>query len=122
METNYSVTPVIGPPKELSKLGLSHSLSDFGDLCRCLVEGLFALFVLSDVEEETRFFEIRSVLFPGIYDAFEGGLFSENGLSFFSVVPEVGLRCDFVEFFYALLLAVDVKDASAEARVALLGG
>jgi len=49
-------------------------------------------------------------------------LFSENGLSFFSVVPEVGLRCDFVEFFYALLLAVDVKDASAAAQAALPGG
>src|ERR1700751_1467342 len=108
METNYSVTPVIGSPNELGRIGLSPSLSDSGGLCRFLVEGLFALFVLGDVEEETRFFEIRSVRFPGIYDAFEGGLFSENGLSFFSVVPEVGLRCDFVEFFYALLLAVDV--------------
>jgi len=62
------------------------------------------------------------MFFPRVYDPFESSLLLENSLRFFRVIPEIGLRADFGEFFYALLLAVDVKDASAEARVALLSG
>jgi hypothetical protein len=122
METNDGISPVIGPAQELSELGLGHALGHFGDFCRGLVKRLFTLFVFCDIEEKTRLFEIRSVLLPGIYDAFKRSLLFKNSLSLFRVIPEIGLRGNFVEFFCALLFAVDVKDASAEARVALLGG
>jgi hypothetical protein len=59
---------------------------------------------------------------PCVDDAFEGGLFLENGLGFFRVVPELGLRGDRVKLFDSLLLGFDVKDASAKAPAVLPGG
>jgi len=62
------------------------------------------------------------LLFPGVDDSFDGGLFFENGLGFFAVVPEVWLGCERSQLFDALLLAGDVKAASAKALRALQGG
>jgi hypothetical protein len=59
---------------------------------------------------------------PCVDYAFESGLFLENRLGFFRVVPEIGLRGDLVEFVDPLLLGLDVKDASAKARAVLPGG
>jgi hypothetical protein len=52
----------------------------------------------------------------------DGRLFFENGLGFFAVVPEIGLGCNPVQFFDALLLTGNVKAASVKARRALRGG
>jgi hypothetical protein len=59
------------------------------------------------------------VLFPGIDDGFERGLLFENSLSLFPVVPEIRLCGDLVQLGDALLLSLEVKDASAEARAAV---
>ena len=77
---------------------------------------------LCDVEKKARLFEIRAMLLPGVDDAFEGGLFPENALGFFAVVPKIRLDGELVQLLDALLLAVDVKDASAKARAALRSG
>jgi hypothetical protein len=39
-------------------------------------------------------------------------LLSEDGLRLFGVVPEIGFGGELVQLFDALLLAVEVKDAS----------
>lgn len=62
------------------------------------------------------------MLLPSVDDTFDGGLFSENALGFFAVVPEIRLGCESVQLFDALLLARDVKAASAKALRALQGG
>jgi hypothetical protein len=62
------------------------------------------------------------MFFPAGKHRFEGGLFFEYGLGFVGVVPKVGLGSDLAQLFDALLLAVDVKAASAIARGALRDG
>jgi hypothetical protein len=62
------------------------------------------------------------LLLPGINNLFQRGLFSENTLGFFSIVPEFRLGGDFVQLFDALAFALDVKAASAVAPGALRGG
>ena len=62
------------------------------------------------------------MLFPVGEDGFEGRLFFENGLRFVGVVPEIRLGGDLVQLLDTLLLAVDVKAASATAQAALRGG
>jgi hypothetical protein len=59
---------------------------------------------------------------PGINDGFERGLLSDNALSLFAVVPKIRLCGDLVQLGDALLLSLEVKDASARVRVALPGG
>jgi hypothetical protein len=48
-------------------------------------------------------------------------LFFEYCLSLFSVVPEIRLRSDLMQFIDPLLFAFDVKDASAVYRVVAPG-
>jgi hypothetical protein len=62
------------------------------------------------------------MFFPTGENRFERRLFFENGLGFFGVVPEIRLGGDLAQFFDTLLLAVDVKAASAAAQDALRGG
>jgi hypothetical protein len=66
-------------------------LSDLGDLRGGFAERLFALLIFRDIEIETRFFEGRSIFFPGVDDFFERGLLFENALGFFAIVPEIRL-------------------------------
>jgi hypothetical protein len=101
---------------------LRHFLRNLGDLGRGLAQRIFVFFVLGYVKKEARLFEAGALFFPGVDDPFEGRLFLENGLGFFAVVPEIGLGRDLVQFFDTLLLAGDVKAASAKARRALRGG
>ena len=49
------------------------------------------LLLLGYVEEKTPLLEIRAVLFPNADDRLESGLFLENDLGFFAVVPKIGL-------------------------------
>jgi hypothetical protein len=49
-------------------------------------------------------------------------LFSQDPLRLFGVVPEIRLIGELIQLCDALLLAVDVKDASAKARAALRDG
>jgi hypothetical protein len=86
------------------------------------LERLLAFFVFGDVEKETGFFETRPVFLPSVYDRSKRGLFLENALRFFRVVPEIGARGNLIELLDTFLLAVEVKDASAKARVALPSG
>jgi hypothetical protein len=60
--------------------------------------------------------------FPGIDDAFESGLLFENALGLLAVVPEIRLCGELIQLGDALLLSLEVKDASATNRVALPGG
>ena len=93
-----------------------------GNLSRRFAQRIFALFILGDVEKKARFFEARALLLPSVDDSFDGGLFFEYALGFFAVVPEIRLGCDRVQLFDALLLACDVKAASAKALRALQVG
>jgi len=94
-------------------------LRHIGDFCRGFAEGVFALFIFGDVEEESRFFKVRAIFFPGIYDPFERGLLFEDSLGFFGVVPEIGLGGNLGQLRDPLLLSLEVKDASGAVRVAL---
>jgi hypothetical protein len=59
--------------------------------------------------------------FPASEYRFESRLLFEDGLSFLGVVPKIRLGGDLVQFLDALLLAVDVKAASATAQAVLRG-
>jgi hypothetical protein len=61
------------------------------------------------------------VLLPVVYDGFKGRLFFKYYLSLFSVVPEIRLRSDLMQFLDPLLFAFDVKDASAIYRAVAPG-
>ena len=45
----------------------------------------------TEYQEKTRLLEIRVVLFPNTDERLESGLFLENDLGFFAVVPKIGL-------------------------------
>jgi len=122
MKDDNGVAPVVGTAQEQCQLCLRHLAGHLGNLSGRFAQRIFALFILGNVEKKARFFEARTLLFPGVDDSFDGGLFFENGLGFFAVVPEVWLGCERSQLFDALLLAGDVKAASAKALRALQGG
>jgi hypothetical protein len=97
-------------------------LSDLRHLGRGFAKRLFAFLVPRQIEKEARVFELGAILVPRIDDVFEARLLLENGLRLVAVVPEIGFGCEPVQLFDPLLLAVEVKDASAEARASLPGG
>jgi hypothetical protein len=101
---------------------LGHLPADAGHFCRGFAQRVIAFFILRYIEKKARLFEVRAVLCPRLDDVLERRLFSEKCLGLFSVVPEIRLGCELVQFVDALLLALDVKDASAIARDALPGG
>jgi hypothetical protein len=105
----------------LGQLGLRHLLGDRRDFAGGFTERLFALLIFGNVEKKTRLFKICLMLFPISENRFESGLLFENGLSFVGVGPEIRLGGDLVQLLDALLLAVDVKAASAIAPAALRG-
>jgi hypothetical protein len=96
-------------------------LRDLGHLGRCFAQGILALLVLRQIEEKPRLFEIGFVFLPGFEDRLESGLLPKNGLRLFAVVPELRPGGSLVQLVDALLLAVEVKGASAEARAAVPG-
>jgi hypothetical protein len=106
----------------LLKLRLGHFFAGRGNLDRRFGERILALLILGDIEEKTRVLEINSMLVPSIDDRLERRLLPEKRLRFVGVVPEIGLGCELAQFFDALLLGFDVKDASAKDRAALPGG
>ena len=121
MQSDDGVTPVIGAAEKLRQLGLGHFPGNFRDFGRRFAKSLFALFVLGDVEKKACLFEPDPVFFPKIDYAFEGGLFFEDALGFFAVVPEIRLRGQSVQLLDPLLFSFDVKAASATDRAALRG-
>ena len=122
MQRDNRIAPVVGSAQNLCQLGPGDPLSNFGDLCRRFAQRFIALFVLGDVEKEAGLFESRSIFFPGVDDVFQGGLLFENSLSFFAIVPEIRLRGDLVQLLKPFLFPLEVKDASAGARVVLPNG
>ena len=122
MERDDGVTPVVRPAEQLGQLGLRHLLGNGGDFAARFVQRFFAFFILGDVEKKTRLCQVGVMFFPAVENVFEGGLFFENALGFFSVVPKIGLRGELAQLGDALLLGVNVKAASAKAQAALRGG
>ncbi len=96
MKGDDRISPVVRAAEQLGQFGLRQLFADDGDFRRGLAERLFALLLLSDVEKKTRFLKIRPVFFPRADDGLESGLFFENDLGFFAVVPEIGLAGDLV--------------------------
>jgi hypothetical protein len=119
MEAHDRIAAIVRTAEDLRKLGLRHALRHVGDFCRSFAEGVVALFVFGNVEEEARLFKVRAIFFPGIYDAFERGLLFEDSLGFFGIVPKIGLGGNLVQLRDPLLLSLEVKDASGAVRVAL---
>jgi hypothetical protein len=75
---------------------LRHFFTDGGNFRRGFVQRVFTFFVFGDTEKKTRFFEVGTVLRPGVNDAFERRLFFEQRLRFVRVVPEIRSRGDLV--------------------------
>ena len=82
------------------------------DLAGGFAERLFAFLVFGEIEKEARLFELGAILLPRLQNAFETRLLLENSLGLVAVVPEIRLGGKLVQLFDALLLAVEVKDAS----------
>ena len=122
VKDNNRVSPIIRPPKQLGKLGLRQLLANCSHFRGRFVERVVVLLVLGNFQKKTGFFEIRAMLFPGADSTLNRRLLSQNALRFFPVVPKIRLPGDFVQFVDALLLALDVKDASAKALLALRVG
>ena len=91
MKVDDRVAPVVRPAEQLGELRLRQLFADCGDFCRGLIERFLTLLLLGYVEKKTRLLEIRVVLFPNADDRLERGLFLENDLGFFAVVPKIGL-------------------------------
>jgi hypothetical protein len=96
-------------------------LRDLGHLCRGFAQRVVAFLVLRNIEKKTRLLQIAFVFPPGFDDALESGLLSKNGLRFIAVVPELRPGGSLIQLFDTLLLAVEVKAASAEARAGVPG-
>jgi hypothetical protein len=103
----------------LLELGFGHLFADSQYLCCCFGKRIFAFFVFSDIKKKPRIFEIGAMFRPCLDDRFERGLFLEDRLGFFCVVPEIRLGGDLVQLLDSFLLRFDVKDASAGDRDAV---
>jgi hypothetical protein len=121
MEADDGVSLIVGPAENLSQLQLRELLSDLGDFAGRFAERFLALFIFGEIEKEARLFELGAILLPRVEDVFEARLLLENSLRLVGVVPEIGLGGELVQLFGPLLLAVEVKDASGEARASLAG-
>jgi hypothetical protein len=121
MEADDGVSLIVRPAENLSQLQLRELLGDLRDFAGRFAERLFALLVFREIEKEARFFEVGAILLPRIEDVFEARLLFENCLRLVAVVPEIGLGGELVQLFDPLLFAVEVKDASGEARASLAG-
>jgi len=121
MKVDDGIAPVVRTAEQLLELGFGHLFANSGDLCCGLGKGVLAFFIFSNIKEKPGLFQLGAMLCPCVDDRFERRLFFEYRLSFFCVVPEIGLRGDLVQFLDPLLLAFDVKDASAEDRDAVRG-
>src|SRR5688500_4258134 len=122
MERDDGVAPIVRSAEKLGQLGLGHFLPDARDFGRGLGESIFTLLFFGDVEKEARLFQIRAMLRPSVNNALKRGLLPYDPLSFFRVVPKIRLIGEPAYILDPLLFAVDVKDASVKARVALPGG
>lgn len=122
MKDDNRVSPIIRPAEQLGELGLRQLLANRSHFCGRFVERVVVLLVLGDFQKKPGFLEVRAMLFPGADKTFNRRLLSENALRFFRVVPKIRLPGDLVQFDDALLLGLDVKDASAKALLALRGG
>jgi hypothetical protein len=121
MKVDDGIAPVVRTAEQLLELGFGHLFANSGDLCCGLGKGVLAFFIFSNIKKKPGLFQFGAMLCPCVDDRFERRLFFEYRLSFFCVVPEIGLRGDLVQFLDPLLLAFDVKDASAEDRDAVRG-
>jgi len=105
----------------LLELGFGHLFADSRYLCCCLGKGILAFFIFGDIKKKPGVFELGAMLRPCLDDCFERGLFLEDRLGFFCVVPEIRLGGDLVQLLDSFLLGFDVKDASAGDRDAVRG-
>ena len=121
MKVDDGIAPVVRTAEQLLELGFGHLFANSGDLCCGLGKGVLAFFIFSNIKKKPGLFQLGAMLCPCVDDRFERRLFFEYRLGFFCVVPEIGLRGDLVQFLDPLLLAFDVKDASAEDRDAVRG-
>jgi hypothetical protein len=112
MQAHDRVSLVVGTAEDLPELELGQLLRDLRDFSSGFVERLFALLVLSEIEKKTRLFQLGAKFLPGLQDAFQSRLFLEDALRLIGFVPEIGPGGELVQLFDALLLAVEVKDAS----------
>jgi hypothetical protein len=75
MEGHNGIAPVIGPAQDERQFGALHIIAHLGHLGRRLVQRLFALLLLSNVEKEPRFFEAGALFLPSLDDTVQRGLF-----------------------------------------------
>jgi hypothetical protein len=104
MEAHDSIAAVVGTAKKLRQFRLRYFPGNLLNLGRRLVQSLFVFFIFSDFQKKARLFKTTLVLLPGLNDFFKRGLFPENPLGFFAVVPEIRTRRQLVKFFDPLLL------------------
>jgi hypothetical protein len=97
-------------------------LCHLGDLGSRFVQRFLAFFVDRQIEKKTRLLKTGAVLLPSVDDIFERGLFFQDSLSLFAVIPEIWLGRDSIQLLDPLAFFIEVKDASAAVRVALPGG
>ena len=121
MKVDDGIAPVVRTAEQLLELGFGHFFANSGDLCCGLGKGVLVFFIFSDIKKKPGLFQLDAMLCPCVDDRFERRLFFEYRLGFFCVVPEIGLRGDLVQLLDPVLLAFDVKDASAGARDAVRG-
>jgi len=121
MKRDNGIPPVVRTAEQLLELGFGHLFADSRYLCCCLGKGILAFFIFGDIKKKPGVFELGAMLRPCLDDCFERGLFLEDRLGFFCVVPEIRLGGDLVQLLDSFLLGFDVKDASAGDRDAVRG-
>jgi hypothetical protein len=112
VKSNDGIALIVRTAENLAQLQLGQLLRDLRDFSGGFVERFFALLVFGEIEKKARLFQLGAIFFPGLQDGFYTRLFLEDGLRLVGVVPKIGLGGELVQLFDALLLAVEVKDAS----------
>jgi hypothetical protein len=112
MQAHDGVSLVVWTAEDLPQLKLGQLLPDLRDFGRRFVQRFFALFIFGEIEKKTRLFKLGAILLPRLQNGFDTRLLFEDCLRLVGFVPEIGLGGELVQLFDALLLAVEVKDAS----------
>jgi len=112
MEAHDRVSLVVRTAEDLTQLQLGQFLGDLRDFARRFVQRLFTLLVFGEIEKETRLLQLGAIFLAGLQDAFYTRLLFEDCLRPVGFVPKIRFGGELVQLLDALLLAVEVKDAS----------
>ena len=119
MKRDDGVPAVVSAAQQPPQLHVRQAVGDFPEPGFRLFQGLGVVLFLGQIQKETCFLDTRMAFAVVVHGFPEQGLLLEDLLGLFGLVPEVGPGGEGYQLVDALLLAVDVKDASVAAGACL---